>query len=281
MGDELLKHRLKREMRASGVGINRLLIDVSDDRIVMSGEVATYYEIQLIESCAASLSEGRQVHNNLSVVPSVLDMVSLNASSEGDGERHRLRNRLNEIGLATHLLAKVLEQGDVQHAKTLVANMLESLGSVESDLSKTEKKMPRLCVLVVEDDSQQSLLLTGLLRHLGSEVARAENADSAYRVLNEGFMPDIVLLDMHFPDEDGANIARAIRKRPHCDEVQIIIVSGTHPSEMGLSLDDGDVDAWIPKPINVDRLLQTIQELARSKKSPSNDGSSHQGSSHQ
>ncbi len=263
MGEELLKHRLKRELKSRGVRINRLLIDVSDDRIVVSGEVSTFYEIQLIQIYANSLAEGRQVYNNLSVVRSVLDVLPIDANpNETCNELHHLRNRLNELTLATRLLDRVLAYDDLAEAKVVVTEMLNSIRSAESDLRDVDYGLSRLSFLVIEDDSHQCLLLTGLLRHLGADVARAGDADSAYQALNEGFVPDIVLLDMLLPNENGASIARAIRSRPYCESARIIALSGTHPSDVGLSLEDGEVDAWLPKPVNVDKLLQAIRKYS-------------------
>ncbi|MGB7325454.1 MAG: response regulator [Rubripirellula sp.] len=267
MTDELLKHRIKRELRSRGVRINRLLLDVSDDRIVVSGEVATHYEVQLIQIIAKSLGQERQIYNNLSVVPGVLDTHADDPLTKTSrNELHRLRNRLNELTLATRLLKKQLDLGDLAQAKVVVAKMLKSIGSVDSQLRDTDAGLSHLSLLVIEDDTHQNLLLTGLLRRIGADVARASDAEIAYRVLNEGFTPDIVLLDMHLPVEDGPSIARAIRNRPHCEAARIIALSGTHPSDVGLSLDDGEVDAWLPKPINVDKLIQTIRKFSQSKR---------------
>ena len=62
MGDELLYHRLKCELKLRGVRTNRLLVDVSDVRIVTSGEVSTFYEIQLIQIYATSLTGRRAIN---------------------------------------------------------------------------------------------------------------------------------------------------------------------------------------------------------------------------
>ncbi|MGB7328952.1 MAG: response regulator [Rubripirellula sp.] len=263
MSDELLKQRIKRELRTRGVRVNRLLLDVSKDRIVISGELATYYEVQLVQAYATKIAEGREVYNNVSVVQGVLDSVSVDTpESENRDELHLLRNRLNELTLGVRLLDQVLSIEDLPKAKIIVADMLRSIESSELQSRNDIGWMSRLALLVIEDDSHQSLLLSGLLRNLGADVARADDRDSTFRVLNEGFTPDVVLLDMHLPDSSGAEIAKAIRKRRHCEQTRIIVLSGTHPSEGGLDLDEGEVDDWLPKPINVEKLLQTIRKVS-------------------
>ena len=96
MDEALLNYRLKCEQKSRGVRINRLLFDVSDDRIVVSGEVSTYYEIQLIQVYASSLSEGPQILSNLSVVPCVIAQLPREPSSdEARTELHRPRSSGN------------------------------------------------------------------------------------------------------------------------------------------------------------------------------------------
>ena len=219
MGKELIKHRLKRELRSRGVRVNRLLLDVSDNRIVISGEVGTFYEVQLIQIYATTVGDGLEIINNLSVVPTRYDLADQDPhKSDNQSEVHRLRNRLNEATLAMRLLEKVLFNDDIAQAKNIVTEILKSMDSAESEGRQEDRGLSKLKTLVVEDDTHQCLLLTGLLRHLGADVAHACDADSAFRALNEGFTPDVVLLDMHLPVENGATIARAIRQSPSLRE---------------------------------------------------------------
>ncbi len=261
MSDALLTYRIRRELRSRGVTVNRLLFAVSDGRVVLSGEVGSYYELQQIQCHAAPVCEGRELVLNLVVVPSTFDLTrSKLTTSEAVQQLHTSRNRLNELTLAVRLLEKQLELGDIAQARTLVSDLLKSFSNKETErLTSIDETR----ILVIEDDTHQCLLLSGLLRHIGAEVASACDANSAYRVLNEGFTPTVVLLDMHLPVEDGASIARAIRFRHDCGQTKIIAVSGTHPNDIGLDLEAGDVDAWLPKPVNVDKLIQAIAQVQK------------------
>ncbi|VVM65509.1 Sensor histidine kinase RcsC [Pseudomonas fluorescens] len=73
--------------------------------------------------------------------------------------------------------------------------------------------VPRLCVLVVDDDS---LVLTStclLLEDLGHRVISAVSGAEALQMLDEDRTIDLVITDMAMPKMDGAQLAQAIRNK--------------------------------------------------------------------
>lgn len=84
--------------------------------------------------------------------------------------------------------------------------------------------VPRLCVLVVDDDS---LVLTStclLLEDLGHRVVSAVSGDQALKVFDSEQTIDLVITDMAMPQMDGAQLAQAIRNiKP---DLPIILATG-------------------------------------------------------
>lgn len=84
--------------------------------------------------------------------------------------------------------------------------------------------VPRLCVLVVDDDS---LVLTStclLLEDLGHRVISAVSAAQALKVFDSDQAVDLVITDMAMPKMDGAQLAQQIRNlRP---DLPIILATG-------------------------------------------------------
>lgn len=89
---------------------------------------------------------------------------------------------------------------------------------------QSSSPVPRLCVLVVDDDS---LVLTStclLLEDLGHRVISAVSGADALKVLESERAIDLVITDMAMPQMDGAQLAQAIRiERP---SVPIILATG-------------------------------------------------------
>lgn len=63
-------------------------------------------------------------------------------------------------------------------------------------------------ILVVDDEESVRIMLNGSLRLLGYEVEMAENGEKALARLDEGFKPDLILLDFMMPGMGGEAFGR-------------------------------------------------------------------------
>jgi len=73
-------------------------------------------------------------------------------------------------------------------------------------------------------------------------------------------VPDVVLLDLHLPDDDGVTVAARIRKR-HPDVHVVIFTAGADPVEVRHASAAG-VDGLLLKTMPVDELILAIREVA-------------------
>jgi len=78
-------------------------------------------------------------------------------------------------------------------------------------------------VLVVDDDPAVRGLIVEYLSTHGYEVTQAESGDSMRSAMAQA-LPDLVLLDINMPGEDGLTLARQLRSRY---DVGIIMVTGS------------------------------------------------------
>ena len=77
-------------------------------------------------------------------------------------------------------------------------------------------------VLIVDDDQEVRDMLTEYLASHGYEVAQADGGKTMRAEL-ERAVPDVVLLDVGLPGEDGLTLARYLRERY---ELGIVMVTG-------------------------------------------------------
>ena len=73
--------------------------------------------------------------------------------------------------------------------------------------------MPIQKVLVVDDSKTELMYLTDLLQKNGMSVKTAENAEDAFRRLAEE-KPDLILMDVVMPGQNGFQLTRAITRDP-------------------------------------------------------------------
>ena len=89
--------------------------------------------------------------------------------------------------------------------------------------SAPASRAPR--ILVVDDSESVRSYLASWLAQLGYRVDSAEDGRRALALLDQGLLPDLVLLDVMMPDMDGLETMREIRERaPRLPVVMVSVV---------------------------------------------------------
>jgi two-component system response regulator MtrA len=117
----------------------------------------------------------------------------------------------------------------------------------------------RASILLVEDDAAVAFMLTDLLESSAYEVIVA-GTGAAARAQVEQHRPDLIILDLILPDEDGLVLCSVLKAMTG---VPILICSGTlRRRDAFLSLKLG-ADDFIAKPFDVYDLLARVEVLLR------------------
>lgn len=127
----------------------------------------------------------------------------------------------------------------------------------ESSPAETPPQIPHL--LIVDDDRDHRVLVSRLLQDHGFRVSLAADAGSMRRLLAQG-APDLVLLDVMLPDEDGLALCRHLRAN---SDLPIIFLTalGRGPHKVA-GLDMG-ADDYVAKPFDSQELLARIRAVLR------------------
>ncbi len=119
-------------------------------------------------------------------------------------------------------------------------------------------------VLIVEDDQRLAELTRDYLESNGLRVAIEGNgALAAARIIAE--QPDLVILDLMLPGEDGLSICRKVRDR--YDGPILMLTARTDDLDQIQGLDMG-ADDYVCKPVRPRLLLARIQALLRRSETP-------------
>ena len=115
-------------------------------------------------------------------------------------------------------------------------------------------------VLVVDDDPDLRKLISEFLANHGFEVATAENS-AAMRQFMSRATPDLVILDVMMPGEDGLSAARYLAAEHR--RVAIIMLSALgEDTDRIVGLEVG-ADDYLPKPCNPRELLARVRAVLR------------------
>ena len=116
-------------------------------------------------------------------------------------------------------------------------------------------------VLVLEDDRDTLESLVDLLGMEGVSMVRgARTCSEADHILNDGFVPSVVVLDLRLERDHGEAFARRLRADPVYGKVPLIALSGDHAA---LRRIQGVVSRSFLKPASPEALLRALRELCK------------------
>ena len=113
-------------------------------------------------------------------------------------------------------------------------------------------------ILVVDDSKTELYHLSDILGKRGYRVRTAENGDEAMRRLGEE-TPDLILMDVVMPGQNGFQLTRAITRDPRFASVPVIMcTSKNQETDKVWGMRQGARD-YIVKPVNGDELVAKIK----------------------
>jgi twitching motility two-component system response regulator PilH len=113
-------------------------------------------------------------------------------------------------------------------------------------------------ILVVDDSKTELYHLSDILGKRGYRVRTAENGDEAMRRLGEE-KPDLILMDVVMPGQNGFQLTRAITRDPRFASVPVIMcTSKNQETDKVWGMRQGARD-YIVKPVNAEELVAKIK----------------------
>jgi CheY-like chemotaxis protein len=120
-------------------------------------------------------------------------------------------------------------------------------------------------VMIVEDDRDTREMLARFLELEGFEVREAANGQIALDALHEAGSTCVILLDLMMPVMNGWQFRKAQVNDPEIANIPVVVVTAAGAREQIPAI---DADAWLSKPVDFDRLLETIDPLCQRSERP-------------
>lgn len=120
----------------------------------------------------------------------------------------------------------------------------------------------KIKVLVVDDEPDIIEILKYNLQKEGYDVATAEDGVKAVKTAAK-FQPDVILLDIMMPNQDGVETCLQIRQIPELKNTFIIFLTARAEEYSEVAAFDVGADDYITKPIKPRALISRISALFR------------------
>lgn len=122
-------------------------------------------------------------------------------------------------------------------------------------------------IYVVEDDKNIQEIESFALSNIGYGVEGFETADAFWTAIKRQ-LPDLILLDVMLPDEDGLSIVKKLRSDRETVLIPVIMVTAkTTEIDKVKGLDIG-ADDYMTKPFGVMELISRVKALLRRSARP-------------
>jgi DNA-binding response OmpR family regulator len=127
-------------------------------------------------------------------------------------------------------------------------------------------------ILLIDDDEKLGELLTAYFRRFDLDLSAATHpTEGIARVMRD--KPDLVILDVMLPDQDGFEVCRQIRKSSSVPIVMLTARGEVTDRIVGLEL---GADDYVPKPFEPRELVARVQNvLRRARPRPGDDKQLH------
>jgi CheY-like chemotaxis protein len=116
---------------------------------------------------------------------------------------------------------------------------------------------PECRILIVEDQLENQLLLTELMKRLGVSVRLAENGEQGVAMF-KSWHPQLIWMDWRMPLMDGLEATRRIRELPGGREVKIVAVTASAFMEQRKEIFTAGMDDFVRKPYRANEIYECL-----------------------
>lgn len=120
---------------------------------------------------------------------------------------------------------------------------------------------------IVEDDANIRQMESYALKNSGFEVAEFANAAEFWRAC-ETQLPDLLLLDIMLPGEDGFALLQKLRSQPRTHDIPVIIVTAKSTEVDAVRGLENGADDYITKPFGIIELVARVKVVLRRVQKP-------------
>jgi EAL domain-containing protein (putative c-di-GMP-specific phosphodiesterase class I)/PleD family two-component response regulator len=112
-------------------------------------------------------------------------------------------------------------------------------------------------ILIVEDDRTQALFAQSVLHGAGMQAHVQMQPEGVIDAIRS-FDPDLILMDLHMPGQDGMHLTAQIRQQPEFQLLPIVFLTGDPDPERQFEVLESGADDFLTKPIRPRHLIAAV-----------------------
>ena len=124
----------------------------------------------------------------------------------------------------------------------------------------TRKNFVKKCVLIVDDNESDRLLVQRTVEKMGHRVLTAGNGKIGFEVAKAD-RPDLILSDCRMPEADGVELCKWLKSDVDTKDIPMVFLTEISTPKTVVECFDLGVDNYICKPINAKLLTAQIKTI--------------------
>jgi DNA-binding response OmpR family regulator len=122
-------------------------------------------------------------------------------------------------------------------------------------------------ILFIDDDKFLLDMYALKFSKAGYDVKTADSTDVGLKMLHEGYVPDIMLIDIVMPGMDGLDLVGQVRKENLAPQTTIIMLTNQGASDDIARAKKLNVDGYIVKATTIpSEVLAEVEKISSTKK---------------
>ncbi len=115
-------------------------------------------------------------------------------------------------------------------------------------------------IIIVDDSAVLRISIKNALESFNYEViGTASGSDELFDLLLKAPMPDLILLDMFYPDEKGIDILKRLKQE--YPTVKILVITAMNEEDLNKQIKQLKADDILYKPFDMDDLTSAIKKI--------------------
>jgi len=117
---------------------------------------------------------------------------------------------------------------------------------------------PNRRTLVVDDSRVIRTIVGRTLQELGFKIEEASNGQEGLKLLQQGALPAMIMVDWNMPEMSGLEMVRAIRTNAAWNDVRLIMITSENEAERVQEALEAGADEYIMKPFSKDMIQEKL-----------------------
>ena len=172
----------------------------------------------------------------------------------------QFREKLETISKSLPWIEGLVEKSE--ETNIVKDNLLETVAGLE-ELSEEQFIAQNFKILIVDDEPVNLQVLVNQLSLQNYNVTQTSSGSEALELLEKGFEPDLILLDVMMPEMTGYEVCKELRKKFPATKLPVVMLTAKNQvSDLVIGLESGAND-YLTKPFVKNELLARIKTHLR------------------